>query len=339
MDQHSKSIRIGAVVILCALILRLWGAGLFDRVVSWLNQPNTQAFLIYLETGRNVRFSPSLANPTNPVGESPAPVLATIAPEETAPLPCFSAEDAALVDIRYSCSLRPDLDALLQEPLTWDLTGNEPAVLIIHTHTTESYTKTGESYLETSAFRTLDEGYNMVSIGDRVAQILEEHGIPVLHDRELHDYPSYNGSYVHAREAIEAYLAQYPTIRLVLDLHRDASGDLNNQIRPLATVNGENSAQLMLVMGTNASGTNHPGWEENLALGLKLHIQLEKQAPGITRPISLRSQRFNQDLTSGSLLIEVGAAGNTHEEALRAAEQLALAITALSRGIEISPSA
>ena len=330
MDHHQKSLRLGAAVILCALLLRL-DAG--AAIAGWLQDPTIQSFLIYLETGRNVRFSPSIEETSEPVEESHAPVFYPLV-ETSSPKPSFSSADLDAVEITYSCSLRPDLEALLTQSLDWDLTGDSPTVLILHTHTTESYTKAGEDYEETSAFRTLDEGYNMLSVGDRVAEILAENGIAVLHDRELHDYPSYNGSYSHARSAIQTYLEEYPSIQLVLDLHRDASGDLNNQIRPLATVDGENSAQLMLVMGTNAARNSHPNWEENLALGLKLQVQLERIAPGITRPISLRSSRFNQDLTTGSLLIEVGAAGNTHAEALKAAEVLAEAIVALSDGTE-----
>ena len=331
MDHQEKSLRIGAVVILCAVVLRLGGAEIRHLGAEVLCKPNIQSFLIYLETGRIVRFSPSLADSAESVGESPAPA---VQPGETVPaaLPVFSATDLELVELSYSCSLRPDTEQLLTQPLQWDLTGEEPTVLILHTHATESYTRTGETYTESSAFRTLDEQFNMVSIGERVAEILEEAGITVIHDRTLHDYPSYSGSYSQARKSIQSWLTEYPSIRLVLDLHRDASGDLNNQFRPVATVDGEATAKIMLVMGTNASGLEHPDWRENLSLGLKLQAQLERQAPGITRPISLRSQRFNQDLTSGSLLIEMGAAGNTHGEALRAAEQLAEAIIALSRG-------
>ena len=76
----------------------------------------------------------------------------------------------------------------------------------------------------------------------------------------------------------------------------------------------------------------HPKWQENMSLAVKLHAQLEKTCPGICRPISLRSQRFNQDLSTGALSIEVGAAGNTRQEALGGAEILAQAIIALSRG-------
>ena len=340
MDQFRRTLRFGAAVISCAVVARLGATGAFQPLVRWFEKSDTQSLLLYLETGRKVRFSPSLEELSEPVTDAPetteAPETTAPAPTETEPpaLPAFSADDSALLDIRYSCSLRPDLETLLAKPLSWDLSGPEPKVLILHTHATESYTRQGENYEESSAFRTLDEDYNMISVGARVAELLQEAGIGVIHDRELHDYPSYNGSYSHARKAIQGILEENPTICLVLDLHRDASGDLNDQFRPVAEVDGEDTAQIMLVMGTNASGLDHPDWEENLSLGLKLQAQLERLSPGITRPMSLRAQRFNQDLTKGSLLIEMGAAGNTHAEALRAAEQLARAIIALSRGTE-----
>lgn len=335
--MYRKSLRIGAWAVIFAFVLRLLGSGILQPVVNWLGKQEVQSFFLYLETGRVVRFSPSFAENANYGGESGAPMAenVVVTGSETE-IPLFTAEDADLIDIRYSCSLEPDLEALLSEELRWDLTGDEPTVLVIHTHTTESYTKNNEDYEETSAFRTLEEDYNMLSIGDALTKVLEDGGITVIHDRELHDYPSYNGSYAHARSSIRKYLEEYPTIQLVLDLHRDASGDIVDQLRTTAQVNGEVSAQLMLVMGTNASGLEHPNWQKNLALGLKLQLQLERIAPGITRPISLRSQRFNQDLTEGSLLIEVGAAGNTHAEAVLAAEVLGQAILELSRGANIS---
>ena len=338
MDQQSKTLRFGAAVIACAVVARLGAAGAFRGVLDWFRKPETQSFLIYLETGRKVRFSPSLEETAKPVEVIPDPTEPVIPETEPPALPVFSAGDTDLTEILYACSLRPDLERLMEQPLSWDLTGSDPKVLILHTHATESYTKQGEDYTESSAFRTLDTDYNMVSIGTRVAELLQQAGITVIHDRELHDYPSYNGSYNHARKSIQTVLAEYPGICLVLDLHRDASGDLSNQFRPVAQLDGQDTAQIMLVMGTDAAGLEHPDWEENLSLGLKLQAQLERLSPGITRPMSLRSQRFNQDLTHGSLLIEMGAAGNTHAEALRAAELLAEAIIALSKGTQTSPS-
>lgn len=336
MDHQQWSLRVGAAVIVCALILRLTSTGVFQPIVDFLSQPQISSFLIYLETGRVVRFSTSGDDFEIFALESAEPAFAPTEAAVQAQMstPVFTKADAADIEMRYNCSLRPDLEELMVKPLTWDLTGSEPTVLILHTHATESYTKSeGESYTESSAYRTLNEAYNMISIGDRVAELLEAGGITVIHDRELHDYPSYNGSYNDARKSMEDYLEEYPTIQLVLDIHRDASSDSSgNQMKTTATVNGKSSAQLMLVMGTNASGLNHPNWQENLALALKLQVQLERTAPGICRYINLRSQRFNQDESTGALLVEVGAAGNTHDEALTAAEVLAQGILALKNG-------
>lgn len=327
MDTHQRVLRFGAWVILGALLLRLVSGGFFDPLLKLLQNDDFYSIMLYLETGRIVRFSPSLEEKEDFAGESPPPSFSV-----QKELPVFSAGDADRVKLWNNAGIEPDVGTLLTRELSWDLTGDAPTVLILHTHTTESYTKNGENYQETSAYRTLDERYNMLSIGQRVAELLTGAGITVIHDRALHDHPSYNGSYTDARRSISEYLQKYPTIRLVLDLHRDASGDLSNQFRPVAEVNGQTAAQLMLVMGTNASGQYHPNWEENLALGLKLQVQLESIAPGVTRPVCLRSQRFNQDMSPGALLIEVGAAGNTHPEAIRAAEVLAGAIIALSQG-------
>ena len=332
MDNQQRTLRVGAAALACAIVFKLLSGGLPERLNRWLSDPEKQSFLLYLETGRVVRPTENVP----PVVTQPLPTeIPTVPPAvQTVAIPSFSAADMSDIQIRYSCDFRPDMEKLLAQPLNWDLQGTEPTVLILHTHTTESYTKSkGEKYQESSDFRTLDEDYNMVSIGDRVAEYLTQQGISVIHDRELHDYPSYNGSYTHSRNAAAEYLEKYPSIRLILDLHRDASGDLDNQMRTHAKVNGKDCAQLMVVIGTNAT-RKHPNWEENLALGLKLHAQLERTAPGITRPLTLREQRFNQDLLAGALLIEVGSAGNTHEEALRAAEVLAEAIIQLSRGSE-----
>ena len=322
MKQQSRARRVGITAIMCALVLRLWSEGYGEKLLNLLTSPQAAAFYIYLETGRDVRFSPSLPAFSPDFMESPP--AATLPPTEPT-LPSFS--DADGLELYYASTEDPDIPALLAQPLRWNLRGEEPTVLIVHTHTTESYTRVDEPYTESAAWRTADEDYNMVAIGEIVKHILEENGIPVIHDRELHDYPSYNGSYTRTRRVIQDYVNQYPSIQLVLDLHRDAAGEGSNQMRTLATVDGEPSAQLMLVMGTN-----YDSYPENLSLALKLHAQLEQQCPGITRPLQLRAARFNQDLCPGSLLVEVGAAGNTHPEARRAAEQLAEAIVALAEG-------
>lgn len=322
MKELRRARRVGYTVIVCAVLWRLLAAGVPEWLWLRLVQPNIDAFVTKLETGQNVRFSSSSEVFSPDFMESPPPSL----PEVTEPpIPVFSGEEA--VKLYYAVRKQPDIEALLAKPLEWNLFGEDPTVLILHTHATESYTKQGEDYKETSSWRTLDEDYNMVSIGKIVGDLLEEAGISVLHHRELNDYPSYNGSYIRARQSLRELLQENTGIRLVLDLHRDAAGTEVSQMRTHAVVEGQESAQLMIVIGTN-----HASYEENLSLGLKLHVQLENQAPGIMRPLQLRAQRFNQDLSSGTLLIEVGAAGNSHSEARIAAAQLAKAIVALAKG-------
>ena len=331
MNLPRQSLRLGGLAILFALLLGLGGSDTLQRVSEFLNKPTISSWIIYLETGRIVRFSPSFPDVTVFSMESHAPET----PELT-PLPVFSAEEVEAVSVKSNTDLEPDLRELMARPLSWDLTGEEPTVLILHTHGTESYTRqSDEAYTESSAYRTLDKQYNMISLGDHLTRLLEDGGIKVIHDREFHDYPSYSGSYAHARKSIAAYLEAHPSIRLVLDLHRDASGDDTNQMRTEAVVDGNPSAQLMLVVGTNGTGLEHPDWEDNLALGLKLHAQCERISPGIMRYVNLRAQRFNQDLSPGALIVEIGAAGNTHTEALAATEVLARGILTLAQGTAV----
>ena len=337
MDLNRRARRVGLTAIACALLLRLYDAGVFRWAAEQLTAPDTAAFLLFLETGRreseaegfDFSFLPESAAPAfaaETLPENNPEIPAETAPETDPPAPA----QADAVSVYYACSLRPDLDKLLAQPLTLDLSGEAPTVLILHTHTTESYTKDGEDYVEVSDYRTLDENYNMLSIGAEVARRLEAGGVTAIQDRSLHDYPSYNGSYTDARKSIRKYLAEYPTIRLVLDLHRDAADTPSGQLRTLASTGAGASAQLMLVMGSSAAGLKHPDWEQNLSLALKLQAVLERKDPGITRSTILRAQRFNQDLSPGCLLVEVGAAGNTHAEALRAADALAAGILALA---------
>ena len=324
MKELHRARRVGITAIACALLMRLFAADLPEKLLSRLTEPNTAASATEQETGHPVRFSSSMDVFSPVFMESPPPSIPEV---RKVPLPSFSGEES--VKLYYAANIQPDIPALLQKPLQWDLTGEEPRILILHTHATESYSRRGENYKESSAWRTLDEDYNMLAIGRLVAEILEENGIGVVQDESLHDYPSYSGSYTRARKTLRERLKEHPGIQLVLDLHRDASGGEGGQMRTRAEVAGESSAQLMVVIGTN-----HDAYEENLSLGLKLHAQLEQQSPGIMRPLQLRAQRFNQDLISGGLLIEVGAAGNGHGEARLAAAQLAQAIVALAKGTQ-----
>lgn len=219
----------------------------------------------------------------------------------------------------------PDLEALMRERPAARLTDELPQVLIIHTHGTEAYTMpAGQEYNSDGSTRTTDTNYNVVRVGDEIAAVFEEHGISVLHDRTLYDAESYNDAYSLAEEAIDAYLQKYPSIHFVLDIHRDAIEDsAGNTYKVISQVNGKNAAQLSIVVGTDGSGAPHENWEENLKLAVLLQQNLLEHYPTLMRPMYLRNSRYNEHATTGSLLIEVGAAGNSLDEALYAARLFA----------------
>ena len=330
MDWEQRCLRVCAAVLICAVGLRLTASGALAPVGRALRSPEAVSFFLYLQTGRAVRFSSTV--PTLPEA---LVTPETEVPEETAGAVTFSEGDAGLVGVTYNCDYRPDLGALLTEPLDWDLTADGPAVLILHTHTSECYTRVdGESYEESGSYRTLDGDYNMLCLGRLLAARLEEAGIECIHDSEFHDYPSYNDAYSNAAASTAAILEEYPSIRLVLDLHRDAADTAYGQMVTECSIGSETAAQLMMVVGTDAGGLSNPEWEENLALALKLQVALEKENPGICRDLNLTYHRYNQHLGERALLIEIGAAGNTLAEAALATEKLAEAIIALRFGTE-----
>ena len=241
----------------------------------------------------------------------------------------FTEADIAALELRGSCDYAVDPAALLQEPLGWQAAPDKPTVLVLHTHSCEAYTQEPNDPYEASAeFRTLDEAHNMLAVGDALCDELEARGITVLHDRSIHDYPSYNSSYADAKQQTEAFLAEYPSVVLVLDLHRDA---LDVPVREAVTLNGQDVARLMLVVGTDEGGLYHPFWPENLSCALKLQALLNRSCPGLMRPLNLRSERFNGQTSPGAMIVEVGSTGNTLAEAKRTMPYLADAIEQLLR--------
>ena len=320
METYLQTRKFSLWVIGLTLMFRLFELGLPLRAARALASKSSPQ-KIQTDAGQEVRhFSfPFPAESSPPMDYSPEPTLPVFDPE-------------AEIEIKNTSGKTPDIPALLTAPLEWMLADSHPTVLILHSHTSESYERGNLDYEETADYRTLDERYNMLAVGDRVAQKLEEAGIGVIHDREFHDYPSYNSAYTSARKAIQAELKEHDGILLVLDLHRDAAEEAGQQLPTAITMDGQRCARLMTVLGVGRNGLPNDQWQENLSLALKLQVQLERAAPGITRPISMRPQRFNQDLAPFSLLVEMGSAGDTLEEALRAADLLAACIVSLENG-------
>lgn len=207
------------------------------------------------------------------------------------------------------------------QPFSATLTQEGAQILIIHTHTTEAYTPVDASsatYYDT--MRTFDTDNSVVAVGAAMAAEFEAMGIAVIHDTTVYDYPSYNESYANTLTAIEQHLADNSSITFVIDVHRDAIEDGDGNQYKLVTdpTYGDSVAQLTLVVGTDGSGLEHDDWLENLRLATALQEELTLTYPTLMRPLLLRNSRYNQHLTTGSLLLEVGAAGNSPEEAIAA---------------------
>ena len=209
----------------------------------------------------------------------------------------------------------------LQQPFAAHLSEDGPQILILHTHGSEAYTPAGDETIVWSGdHRTTDTRCNVVRVGDEMAEVFGQAGISVLHDRTLYDYPSYAGAYDRSLVAIQNYLKQYPSIRFILDVHRDAIEDgQGNQYKVVSAIDGEGTAaQLSIVVGSDGSGLTHPNWMENLRLAVAIQENILAKYPTLMRPVLLRNSRYNQHATAGSLLVEVGSAGNSPEEAVLA---------------------
>ena len=323
----------------------------WEKARAFLGGEGLLKAVFLLETGTIPEVEPRMRQPAAPETvpdretiptEQTLPVTAaakepqTAAPTEATPTdtepvsdtPVFSAEEAEAIRFRGNCTYAVDKAALLLEPLDWP-EGPGPKILIIHSHSCEAYTQSeGHTYLPSENYRTLDLEHNMIAVGDALAEALADLGVEVIHDRTLNDYPSYNRSYAVAREKIAAYLEEYPSIVMVLDLHRDA---LDEPVRETVERDGQTLAPLMLVVGTDEGGLSHPHWDRNLSCGLKLQALGNRDAPSLFKALSFRQSRFNGDMTPGSLIVEVGSTENTLPEATASMAYLARYVEELLR--------
>ena len=191
---------------------------------------------------------------------------------------------------------------------------NKKDIIIYHTHTCESYTPTeANNYVASGYFRTSDLNYSVAGVGTELTNNLKSLGFNVNHDTTYHDYPAYTGSYTRSLATIQNILQNKPNSQFVIDLHRDALGS-NSNYGPTVQIGDEVGAQLMFVMGTDGGGLEHPNWLNNFKLAIKIQEKANEMYPGLFKPIILRDSRYNQHVTTGACIIEVGATGNTLEE-------------------------
>lgn len=330
MKRHSPILTAAAVVLLAGALLYLAGfrtpCQAAHTAAAWVVTRQLGAAVVSAAPSRSP--VPSAV----PADASPAPVPVETVSEawdedarQTQPEPAPSEirlEDAPALELRNSTDYTVDFTQLPALPQGLDFQ-QDPAIAIIHTHTTESYFNVDAP----EVYRSQSEAEGVMAVGDAMAEVLRQRGYHVLHDKTLCDYPEYNGAYSRSRDVIVSDLEQYSSLCLVLDVHRDAVADTDgSQLRLAVPLEGQDTAQVMLVVGTDDGGLEHPDWQENLSLAAVLQARLTQTCPGLMRPINLRSERFNQDLAPLSLLVEVGTSGNTLEEALRGGQYFSQAL-------------
>lgn len=316
----------------------------FALVLRFLFAPTTltAAKIVLRELGTNERFTAALLG-----GSLPEADAAVVSSESAAPVPSpppkkplmlkTDAAQTALFHtlpaddnpgelvLKNKTSYEIDTQRLLAEPLSYTLKVGTPQILILHTHGSEAYSQKGGAYEETDVSRTTDTTKNVVQVGEVLTRELSARGLTVIHDCELYDYPSYSGSYSRSLSSVEDYLRKYPTIKVIIDLHRDSATDEHGTVyrTEYVTPDGETSSQLMLIAATGEAGLSFPGWEENMKLALRLQQSMAAAYPGLARPILVSDQRYNQHAAPGYLLLEVGTDGNTLAEAETAARLFA----------------
>ncbi len=351
--------RKGLAVIAAAAVLTriLIQGGMQDGLAARLQDALADGNLLHASI--QLELGTPIATAAPPDGPAASPEVPLDVPEETAmPLPLAGGEEdagetppageesastpapeekdgaeirAATIDCSrlFSNDTKQEIDAAacLAEGLSLRLPADSPQILIIHTHSTEAYSPVdGERYEASGDYRTTDLEHSVVKVGDALSEALTAQGLSVIHDRGIYDYPSYAGSYARSGAAVESYLSEYPDLAVIIDLHRDALGDGDVVYKTMAELQGETCSQLMLLVGTGENGLAHPLWRENLKLALAMQNAVNGEFPTLARPVAVKPERYNQQLTTGSLLLEVGSSGNTLSEALCAVRLFAEAV-------------
>lgn len=203
---------------------------------------------------------------------------------------------------------------------------NKKDIIVYHTHTCESYTPTeANNYVASGNFRTIDLNYSVARVGTELTNNLNSLGFNVNHNTTYHDYPAYTGSYTRALATIKDILSKNPSSEFIIDLHRDAIGSMSNY-GPTVKIGNDIGAQLMFVIGTDGGGLEHKDWIYNFKMAIKIQEKANEMYPELFKPIILRNSRYNQHVTKGACIIEVGATGNTIEQCNTSMKYLAKVI-------------
>ena len=245
----------------------------------------------------------------------------------------FSSQESDIILKKDKCYVKnlthlpaAEVKNIMLSPIGFRVEKNssQPQILIMHTHATESYVPAAtDPYDENYAFRSTDNSRNMTAVGKVMADTLNSLGYNTLQDVTLHDYPSYNGSYDNSRQTVEKYLRQYPSIKIVLDIHRDAVERNGSPVAPVVTINGAEYAQIMIISGRDNGYMNMPNYRENLKFATAVQNSVAGLYQGMVRPVLFDYRNYNQQLTTGSILVEIGTHGSSLTRAKRSAAAFA----------------
>ncbi len=218
-------------------------------------------------------------------------------------------KNASSADIDIKSELNAKLGFTIEDT-------DKPQVLIYHTHTSESFLKYDTGYFYESYYpRTTDPSANVCAVGEEITKQLNKVGIKTIHDTTVHDYPSYNGAYDRSYNTVSDYLEKYPSIKVVIDIHRDGIGTETSKSKPIAEIDGKKAAQIMILAGYNYDDDEtFQDWEYNLRFAMKIQNTAVDMYPDLMRPIYFADFMYNMNINTGSLLIEIGSESNTIEE-------------------------
>ena len=310
-----KSRHFGAFLICCALFV----AG-FALTALWKNANGS-----FLQKEDNTTFpTPNTELFTTEVSLQPPTPEEIVIPEGATPVISYDLSHIGqgIGYLNNETFYKPNINALLERDVTSAPT-QEPLVLVLHTHTSEGYLPDNTHYLEGDLGEityTQNEEHNMLAIGKAFIAALNKNGITAIHCTVMHDASGLSGSYERAAQSIQFFREHYPSIRYVVDLHRDAILTAEGEyVRAVTEVGGKSVAQILPVVGSDAGGWVHSEWEGNLALALQMRQILNQNGASLCRPVMLRNHTYNQEMAPFAILLEIGTGANSIDEAIAAA--------------------
>ena len=309
-----KSRHCGAFLICCALFV----AG-FALTALWKNAEGSFLGKKEETTSKEENILPHPVTPNDPA--VPDEIVIPDGATPIVSLDLSYAEKGAEY-LNNETFYNPNVSALLKTDISASPT-YEPLVLVLHTHTSEGYLSQNATYIDGDLGEityTEDEEFNMLAVGKAFIAGLNKKGITAIHCTVMHDEAGLSGSYERAAQSIQFFREHYPSIRYVVDLHRDAILTADGEyVRAVTEVEGKSVAQVLPVVGSDAGGWEHDAWEGNLALALQLRQMLNQNNNALCRPVMIKRSTYNQEMAPYAILLEIGTGANSIDEAIAAA--------------------